>query len=112
MKQSPIFVKHFDLMAWLIPCTLRFPKSHRGGLARKIQEELYRIDAGLVEAATSQDPRPGLDTADRALISLRTYLRLSRTLGILPINHYEHAVRLAAEVGKLLGGWRKKAATV
>ena len=43
MKQSPIFIKHYDLMAWLIPCTLKFPKSQRGVLARQFQTELFRI---------------------------------------------------------------------
>jgi hypothetical protein len=50
MKQSPIFVKHYDLMAWLIPHTLNFPKSQRGVLARQIQQELFRIHEALVAA--------------------------------------------------------------
>jgi hypothetical protein len=108
MKQSPIFVKQYDLMAWLIPCTLKFPKSQRGVLARQIQAELFRLYEGLVAAGTGDDPRSGLQQADLSLIRLRTYLRLSRDLQLLSVGQYEHAVRLAAEVGKLLGGWQKK----
>ena len=107
MKQSPIFVKHYDLMLWLIPRTLAFPKSQRGVLARRIQGELFCVYELLVKAGTQERPRSILAEADQGLIRLRTYLRLSRDLGLLSGNQYEHAARLVAEVGRLLGGWIK-----
>jgi len=105
MRQSPIFLKHYDLMAWLIPCTLAFPKSQRGVLARQVQTELFRINEWLVEAGTAEDPLSALAEADKSLIRLRTYLRLCRDLKLLSVGQYEHGSRLVAEVGKLLGGW-------
>ncbi|MCP4426361.1 MAG: diversity-generating retroelement protein Avd, partial [Chloroflexi bacterium] len=107
MKQSPIFVKHYDLMAWLIPRTLNFPKSQRGVLARQIQKELFHIQEALVEAGAGNAPLPALAQADKGLIRLRTYLRLSRDLKLLSIKQFEHAARLTSEVGRLLGGWKK-----
>jgi hypothetical protein len=107
MKQSPIFLKHYDLMAWLIPCTLAFPKSQRGVLARQVQTELFRINEWLVDAGTAEDPLPALAEADKSLIRLRTYLRLCRDLKLVSVGQYEHGSRLTAEVGKLLGGWIK-----
>lgn len=107
MKQSPIFIKHYDLMAWLIPCTLKFPKSQRGVLARQIQQELFRIQAALVAAGSSEQPLPNLSEADQGLICLRTYLRLSRDFHLLSPQQFEHAARLTSEVGRLLGGWKK-----
>lgn len=109
MTQSPIFVKHYDLMAWLIPCTLAFPKSQRGVLARQVQTELFRIYEALVEAGSSQSPLPSLSLADQALVRLRTYLRLCHDLKLLSTGQYEHVSRLVGEVGKLLGGWLKTA---
>ncbi len=109
MKQSPIFVKHYDLMLWLIPRTLGFPKSQRGVLARQIQTELFRIHESLVEAGTSRQPLPSLEAADRGMVRLRTYLRLSRDLTLLSPGQFEHAARLTGEVGRLLGGWKKAA---
>jgi hypothetical protein len=107
MKQSPIFVKHYDLMAWLIPHTLNFPKSQRGVLARQIQQELFRIHEALVAAGSSDQPLPCLVEADQGLIRLRTYLRLSREFRLLSPSQFEHAARLTSEVGRLLGGWKK-----
>ncbi len=107
MKQSPIFVKHYDLMAWLIPVTLKFPKSQRGVLARKLQEELFTIEKWLVEAGTAQEPRPALAEVDKGLIRLRNCLRLCHDLTLLSIGQYQHVSRMVAEEGKLLGGWLK-----
>jgi hypothetical protein len=111
MKQSPIFVKYYDLMAWLIPRTLAFPKSQRGVLARQIQTELFRIYEALVEAGSSERPVPSLELADRGLIRLRTYLRLCHDLALLSTAQFEHVTRLCAEVGCLLGGWLKTVRT-
>jgi hypothetical protein len=105
MKQSPIFVKYYDLMAWLIPRTLAFPKSQRGVLARQLQSELFRIYELMVEAGTRADPLPILAEVDKGLIRLRTYLRLCWELKLLSPGQYEHVSRLVTEVGKLLGGW-------
>lgn len=109
MKQSPIFVKCYDLMAWLIPCTLKFPKSQRGVLARQIQGRTFELYELLVDAGMSHDPVPLLQQADATLTKLRAYLRLSKDLKLLSIGQYEHAARLVAEVGRLLGGWLKTA---
>ncbi len=107
MKQSPIFVKYYDLMAWLIPRTLPFPKSQRGVLARQLQSELFRIYELVVEAGTRTDPLPALAEVDKGLIRLHTYLRLCRELKLLSPGQYEHVSWLVAEVGRLLGGWIK-----
>jgi 23S rRNA-intervening sequence protein len=107
MKQSPIFVKHYDLMAWLIPRTISFPKSQRGILARQLQQELFHINKALVDAGTSKQPENSLIEADRGLIRLRTYLRLSRELTLLSPNQFQHAAQLTKDVGRLLGGWKK-----
>ena len=61
----------------------------------------------LVEAATHDQPLPLLAEVDKSLIRLRAYLRLSRDLKLLSSGQYEHASRMAAEVGRLLGGWIK-----
>lgn len=107
MKQSPIFTKSYDLMNWLVPRTLAFPKSQRGVLARQLQQQVFCLNDLLVDAAMSKEPLAPLRTADAALAKLRTYLRLSKDLSLLTINQYEHASRLVAETGRLLGGWRK-----
>jgi hypothetical protein len=107
MKQSPIFVKSYDLMAWLIPRTLGFPKSQRGVLARRVQAHLFAFYEALVDAGMSQTPQPHLQRADASLTKLRTYLRLCRDLQLLSVRQYGFASQQVAEIGRLLGGWFK-----
>jgi len=105
VKQSPIFVKSYDLMAWLIPKTLAFPKCQRGVLARQVQAQLFALYEALVDAAMSKTPGPDLSRADASLTKLRAYLRLCRDLHLLSLPQYGFASQQVAEVGRLLGGW-------
>ena len=107
MKQSPIFVKSYDLMAWLVPRTLAFPRSQRGVLARQVQTHLFAFHEALVDAGMSDNPRLHLHAADASLTKLRTYLRLCHDLRLLSVAQYGYASQLVVQVGKLLGGWFK-----
>lgn len=91
MKQSPIFTKTYDLLLWLIPRTLDFPKSQRGVLARQVQTQSFAFYEALVDAGLSDDPEPHLHRADAHLTKLRTYLRLCRDLHLLSVGQYGYA---------------------
>ena len=45
--------------------------------------------------------------ADEALAKIRLYLRLAARWGWLSAGQYEHVAAMVAEIGRLLGGWRK-----
>jgi hypothetical protein len=107
MKESPLFVKTHDLLIWLIPHTLGFPKSQRGVLAKRLQATAFQFYELLVDAALSENPLIELRQADATLIKLRGYLRLAKEWQLLTLNQYEHVSRLVIEVGRLLGGWRR-----
>ncbi|PKO63313.1 MAG: four helix bundle protein [Betaproteobacteria bacterium HGW-Betaproteobacteria-17] len=108
MKQSPIFSRTYDLLRWLIPMTVKFPRQQRFVLAARIQVTALDFQEQLIEAAQSDDPLPRLREADVTLIKLRTYLRLCQDLELLNPGQYAHAARMVSEVGRLLGGWLKK----
>ncbi len=111
MPDSPIFVKVYDLLAWLYPRTLKFPREHRFALASRIQTCAFDLQNALLRAAKGANPTAqaeALREADVQLSALRLYIRLSSDLNILESRGYEHAARLTDEVGRLLGGWQKK----
>lgn len=37
VKESTLFVRTFDLLLWLIPEVVKFPRAHRFGLAERVQ---------------------------------------------------------------------------
>jgi hypothetical protein len=107
MKQSPIFSKTYDFVAWLLPLTVKFPRQRRFVMAAALQQEALRFQGLLIEAAHQRQPGPALNAADVELDKLRTHLRLCRDLGLISAGQYEHAARMLVEVGRLLGGWMK-----
>lgn len=111
MKQSPIFSKTYDLLTWLIPLTIKFPRSHRFVLARVLQEEAIRFHNLLIEAAHQKSPLSCLDAADAELDKLRLHIRLSRDLQLISFGQYEHVAYILVEIGRLLGGWKKAVAS-
>ena len=110
MKESPIFSKTYDLLKWLIPLTVKFPRQQRFVMAGAVQREALRFQELLIEAAHARQPGGKLIEADAELDKLRTHIRLCRDLMLINPGQYEHAVRLLVEVGRLLGGWKKSIA--
>ncbi len=107
MPESPLFAKSYDLLHWLIPVAIGFPRSHRFVLSERIQRQALDFHETLIAAAKSQAPTPDLHRADLALERLRFELRLAHDLGLLGHGQYRHAAELLAEVGRLLGAWIK-----
>lgn len=108
MQESPIFSRSYDLLRWLIPVTVNFPRQHRFVLAEAVQRAAFELQERLIEAGKSQTPVSWLKAADVSLTKLRFYLRLSRDLDLLKPGQYAHVSKITDEIGRLLGGWIKR----
>ncbi|MBN1934901.1 MAG: diversity-generating retroelement protein Avd [Anaerolineae bacterium] len=110
--QSPLFVKTYDLLLWLIPLTLKFPKSQRFLLAERLSKmALDFYDLILAAVMEPEREEEHLDAADRLLTKIRLYVRLSCDLQCISLGQMEHAARLMDELGRLIGGWKRKRAS-
>ncbi len=107
MKESPIFTRTYDLLRWLIPATVKFPRQQRFVLAGAIQQAALTFQEQLIEASYADKPAPALQQADVTLAKLRFYLRLCRDLQLLSLGQYAHVAKMVNEIGRLLGGWQK-----
>ena len=107
MKESPLYVKTYDFLFWLIPHVQKFPKAHRFALSERIQRLALDFQDSLVAAGKAKGPArlEWLQQADLQLAQLRVWLRLARDLRAMPVRQYEHAARLVSEIGRLLGAW-------
>jgi hypothetical protein len=108
MADSPIFARCDDLLQWVFRATVRYPRHYRAALGKATQEAVLLLQRHLVAAARRRDKRSALQAADEALHELRLLLRQGQALGLLTLAQYEHASRLTDEVGRLIGGWRKR----
>ena len=109
-KDLVILTQTYDLLTWLLPQCERFPKSQRFVVTQRLQAAALDFQEAIFDAnARSGDQRLGhLQAADAHLNKLRLYLRLSRRWSWLSSGQYEHASRMVASLGRLLGGWIKQ----
>ncbi len=107
--EMPIFTRTFDLLSWLLPMTGHFPRAHRHGFTRRLQDAVFDLRERLEEANLRRGGlrRERLAQADEALARVRVYLRLANRWGWLSDGQYGHAAQMVAEIGRLLGGWQK-----
>ncbi len=108
-SQSPIFIKTYDFLLWLIPVTLKFPRSQRFLLAERLGKQALDfydliLDAVIEPAQQAEQ----LKAADKLLTKIRLYIRLSYDLQCLSQGQFEYAARRLDEIGRLIGGWQKK----
>jgi hypothetical protein len=115
MRESPIFVKTYDFLQWLLPLTTKFPKSQRFLLAERLGVAALDFYELLQQAAMKDRPEGDptvtmslLEQADLLLHRQRFYVRLSRDLLFISKGQYEHAARHLDEIGRLLGGWMRR----
>ena len=112
MEESPIFTKTYDLLLWLIPATQKFPKDQRFVLAKRIQDKVFEFQEAIIAAGMGgekSEKARHLQEADVRLRQLQVYIRMSVNLKFITLQQYEHVSRMTVEIGKLLGGWKKKA---
>lgn len=107
--QSPLFVKTYDFLLWLLPLTLKFPKAQRFLLAERLGKMALDFYDLILEAAADPESRlENLHKADLLLAKIRLYIRLSYDLACISTGQFEHAAHLVDELGRLLGGWKRK----
>ena len=109
MKQSPIFIKSYETMVWLMNHTKKFPTNQRFLMAKRMEEAVLDFHERINQAARRKDgrARDALAEADEVLANLKMYNRLSKDLKLLAFNQYEHLAVALDEIGRLLGGWKK-----
>ena len=111
-KQSPIFVKTYDLLLWLLERSARFPKNERFRMARRLEDSAFAfydllLQAGRPGEGRARDKRRLLLQADLELDRLRLHVRLCQDLTLLNFKQYEYCAERLVEIGRLLGGWLK-----
>ncbi|MGD2178678.1 MAG: diversity-generating retroelement protein Avd [Anaerolineae bacterium] len=111
-EEMVIFTRAFDFLHWLIPRTMGFPRSQRFIVTKRLHDAALDFYERITEAngCRGRDRLARLREADVALDKVRHYLRLAHRWTWLSPGQYQHASKMVAELGRLLGGWIKKTA--
>jgi hypothetical protein len=74
VKESPIFVKTYDFTKWLLEHTIKFPKSQRFVMAKRIEEAALNFYDLLLSAVKNEaDRKDILNNASFELERLKHY---------------------------------------
>ena len=107
MKESPIFIKSFETLEWVLSHTSKFPKHQRFVMAKRIEEAALSFHDNLIWASKTQRKTGALADADFHLERLKVYNRLAMKLKLSSFAQYEYLAKQLEELGKLLGGWQR-----
>jgi hypothetical protein len=110
-RQSPIFVRTYDLLQWLLPHTKSWPRHYRFTLTQELVRSALRLQERLLEAALTSETARRLEQADVELAKVRLYLRMGHDLHLLSSGQYAHGSELLGHIGRLLGAWRNTGST-
>jgi hypothetical protein len=108
-EEMPIFIRSFDFLTWLLPITNNFPRAQRHTATKRLLDAAFDLREHL-EAANHRLGAARLqflDAADEDLDNIRLYIRLAMKWEWLTDGQYQHAAAMVAEIGRLLGGWKK-----
>ena len=110
-EEMVIQSRTFDLLAWLLPMTNKFPKPFRFTVTQRMSFVALEFQEVLVLAQSSsgRERNKQLQLCDARLTQLRLYLRLAHHWQWLNDGQYEHVSKMVSEIGRLLGAWLKQA---
>ena len=112
MSDEPmvIFTRTYDMLSWLVPRTMDFPRSQRFVVTQRLQAAALNFQERIIEAnrQRGRERLECLKRADAELDKVRLYLRLVQRWGWLKEGQYQHVSAMVKEIGDLLGGWMKQ----
>lgn len=114
MKESPIFSKLFDLVAWVIQVTMKFPREQRFVVASALQRSAMSAHEAAIRAELSLTPAVKAEALQAVGVQIalaRFYVRLAARLYLITDAQYEFSSESLLEIGRLLHAWQRMQGT-
>lgn len=98
-----------ELLSWLLPHLAKWPREQRHSTTHHVAEVAMQMHDALIAARhlPASARSASLREADIRLDQLRQYLQLAWQWHWLSEGQYQHVSGLTAELGRLIGGWRR-----
>ncbi len=110
ITELAVYQRTYDLYLYTHKFIKKFPKAERFLISQVLQNSLIEVIRLMVRANQQRDPgkrRQHQDSIEGWLTVYLTTLRLAHDLNFLPKRKYTCASSLAAEILKILSGWKK-----
>ena len=106
-----LLTRTFELLDWLLPKVERFPRLYRHTVTQRLSDAALDFQEHLLAAQAQRHHQrlTFLRDADLALNRIRIYLRLIHHWHWINDGQYQHVSSMVMELGRLLGGWLRRA---
>jgi four helix bundle protein len=109
MEDLIILQKTYDMIGYGYQALAQFLKSEKYALGTDMKKCMHSILEYIIVAHKKYYKKTTLQELDVEVAKLKTYIRLAKDLGFLPIKKYEVWSKQIVEIGKMVGGWIKSA---
>jgi four helix bundle protein len=108
MEELIIYQKMQELLEYGYVALRQFPKSEKYALGADIKSTMYKVLQYIIIANKRYYKKNTLQELDIAHEVLRRQIELAKTLRFLPFKKYELIIMRVDEIGRLIGGWKKR----
>jgi len=104
-----VFQKVYDFLFWLKPTVQRFAKVHKYSLGVELEKETMGLIKQIVRTNLKRvDKAKDIDECLVHYEIIKILIRITKDYRLLSLPQYEFAAGNLDEIGRLLGGWRRK----
>jgi hypothetical protein len=104
----PIFVQWYKTLDWILATIENFPRKARFSVASRLVDQSLDTVELIIDAIYTKNRLPVLDKINLSLEKQRILFRIAHDRNYITLRQYEYISKELNEVGKMVGGWRKK----
>lgn len=108
MRESPIFVKTYDLLLWIQNHTGHYPKHERFRSAKRIEDTAFEFYDQILRAALVEEKAHELKEGELLLKKLTTLCRIAKDSNYMTPNQYLFVSEKLVELARLIHAWKKR----
>lgn len=108
MENLIVYQKMLELTEYTYIALRQFPKSEKFGLAADIKNQIYVVLKLIIRANKRYFKKTTMQDMDTEHEVLRRQIEMAKTLKFLPFKKFAILIEKVDEVGRLIGGWKKK----
>jgi len=108
MENLILYQKMLELTEYAYIALRQFPKSEKFGLAADIKNQIYTVLRLMITTNKRYYKKTTMQDMDIEHEILRRQVEMAKNLKFLPFKKFAILIEKVDEVGRLIGGWKKK----
>lgn len=105
----PIFIKAYEFIKFVYRVVQQFRKEYKYTLGAELQQIIWQILDEIIRTNSLPDneKREGIEKISQLFDKFKIRLRFAYEIGLMTDKKFSIAQSEMADIGKMIGGWRK-----